>query len=95
MVVCYLVCWLPYGVVAIMATFGSEEPLSPEASIMPSLLAKSSTVVNPFIYIFMNKQVGLSATSLIFKDYFGSNSTGFAFCSNTNYLKVISLTLKC
>uniref|UniRef100_A0A3Q2XW59 Teleost multiple tissue opsin b n=1 Tax=Hippocampus comes TaxID=109280 RepID=A0A3Q2XW59_HIPCM len=56
MVVCYLVCWLPYGVVALMATFGSEEPLSPEASIMPSLLAKSSTVVNPFIYIFMNKQ---------------------------------------
>ncbi|XP_077410535.1 teleost multiple tissue opsin b [Vanacampus margaritifer] len=56
MVVCYLVCWLPYGVVALMATFGPGDPLSPEASIVPSLLAKSSTVVNPFIYIFMNKQ---------------------------------------
>ncbi|XP_038123363.1 teleost multiple tissue opsin b [Cyprinodon tularosa] len=56
MVVCYLVCWLPYGVAALLATFGPRDLLSPEASIMPSLLAKFSTVVNPFIYIFMNKQ---------------------------------------
>ncbi|MEQ2168121.1 hypothetical protein GOODEAATRI_011166, partial [Goodea atripinnis] len=57
MVVCYLVCWLPYGVAALLATFGPRDLLTPEASIMPSLLAKFSTVVNPFIYIFMNKQV--------------------------------------
>ncbi|KAK5617325.1 hypothetical protein CRENBAI_007654 [Crenichthys baileyi] len=56
MVVCYLVCWLPYGVAALLATFGPRDLLTPEASIMPSLLAKFSTVVNPFIYIFMNKQ---------------------------------------
>ncbi|KAM9774740.1 teleost multiple tissue opsin b [Syngnathus typhle] len=56
MVLCFLLCWLPYGVVALMATFGPGDPLGPEASIMPSLLAKSSAVVNPFIYIFMNKQ---------------------------------------
>ncbi|XP_061523023.1 teleost multiple tissue opsin b [Phycodurus eques] len=56
MVVCYLVCWLPYGAVALMATLGPGDPLGPEAGVLPSLLAKSSTVVNPFIYIFMNKQ---------------------------------------
>ncbi|XP_057680439.1 teleost multiple tissue opsin b [Corythoichthys intestinalis] len=56
MVACYLLCWLPYGVVALMSTFGPGEALSPEASVVPSLMAKSSTVVNPFIYIFMNKQ---------------------------------------
>lgn len=56
MVACYLVCWLPYGVAALLATFGPRDLLSPEASITPSLLAKFSTVVNPFIYIFMNKQ---------------------------------------
>ncbi|KAM6900749.1 teleost multiple tissue opsin b [Xenentodon cancila] len=56
MVVCYLVCWLPYGVAALLATFGPRDMLTPEASITPSLLAKFSTVVNPFIYIFMNKQ---------------------------------------
>uniref|UniRef100_A0A8D3A0T0 Teleost multiple tissue opsin b n=1 Tax=Scophthalmus maximus TaxID=52904 RepID=A0A8D3A0T0_SCOMX len=56
MVVCYLVCWLPYGVAALLATFGSRDLLTPEATITPSLLAKFSTVINPFIYIFMNKQ---------------------------------------
>ncbi|XP_033494275.2 teleost multiple tissue opsin b [Epinephelus lanceolatus] len=56
MVVCYLVCWLPYGVAALLATFGPHGLLTPEASITPSLLAKFSTVVNPFIYIFMNRQ---------------------------------------
>lgn len=57
MVLCYLVCWLPYGVMALLSTFRPGELISPEASIVPSLLAKFSTVVNPFIYIFMNKQV--------------------------------------
>ncbi|XP_034070040.1 teleost multiple tissue opsin b [Gymnodraco acuticeps] len=56
MVVCYLVCWLPYGVAALLSTFGPRDLLTPQASITPSLLAKFSTVVNPFIYIFMNKQ---------------------------------------
>ncbi|XP_056868914.1 teleost multiple tissue opsin b isoform X1 [Takifugu flavidus] len=57
MVVCYLICWLPYGVTALLATFGPPNLLTPEATITPSLLAKFSTVINPFIYIFMNKQV--------------------------------------
>ncbi|KAG7265146.1 hypothetical protein CRUP_010018 [Coryphaenoides rupestris] len=57
MVTCYLLCWLPYGVVALLATFGPRDAVGPEASVVPSLLAKSSTVVNPIIYIFMNKQV--------------------------------------
>ncbi|XP_026768267.3 teleost multiple tissue opsin 2b [Pangasianodon hypophthalmus] len=55
-VVCYLLCWTPYSVVAIMATFGRPGIITPVASIIPSLLAKSSTVINPVIYIFMNKQ---------------------------------------
>ncbi|KAJ8350801.1 hypothetical protein SKAU_G00259310 [Synaphobranchus kaupii] len=55
-VVCYLLCWMPYGVVALMATFGRPGIISPIASVVPSLLAKSSTVINPLIYILMNKQ---------------------------------------
>ncbi|TRY71252.1 hypothetical protein DNTS_035740, partial [Danionella cerebrum] len=55
-VVCYLLCWMPYGVVAMMATFGRPGIISPVASVIPSLLAKSSTVINPLIYILMNKQ---------------------------------------
>ncbi|XP_042581573.1 opsin-3-like [Cyprinus carpio] len=55
-VVCYLLCWMPYGVVAMMATFGRPGIITPIASVVPSLLAKSSTVINPVIYILMNKQ---------------------------------------
>ncbi|XP_076016640.1 teleost multiple tissue opsin 2b [Genypterus blacodes] len=55
-VVCYMLCWTPYGVVAMMATFGPPGTISPVASVVPSLLAKSSTVINPLIYILMNKQ---------------------------------------
>ncbi|KAM7375619.1 hypothetical protein PAMA_014633 [Pampus argenteus] len=55
-VVCYLLCWMPYSVVAMMATFGPPGLITPVASVVPSILAKSSTVINPIIYILMNKQ---------------------------------------
>ncbi|XP_025756407.1 pinopsin isoform X4 [Oreochromis niloticus] len=56
MVMCYLICWLPYGIMALLATFGPPGLVTPEASIIPSVLAKTSTVINPVIYVFMNKQ---------------------------------------
>ncbi|XP_068604695.1 vertebrate ancient opsin-like [Brachionichthys hirsutus] len=56
MVVCYLLCWLPYGIMALLASFGPPGLITPEASIIPSVLAKTSTVINPVIYVFMNKQ---------------------------------------
>ncbi|XP_071370527.1 teleost multiple tissue opsin a [Centroberyx affinis] len=56
MVTCYLMCWLPYGIMALLATFGPPGLVTPEASIIPSILAKTSTFINPVIYIFMNKQ---------------------------------------
>uniref|UniRef100_A0A8C4RJR2 Teleost multiple tissue opsin 2a n=1 Tax=Erpetoichthys calabaricus TaxID=27687 RepID=A0A8C4RJR2_ERPCA len=55
-VACYLICWTPYGVMALLATFGRPGIISPVASVVPSILAKSSTVINPVIYIMMNKQ---------------------------------------
>ncbi|NXR13924.1 OPSP protein, partial [Semnornis frantzii] len=57
MVICFLLCWLPYATVALIATFGKPGLITPAASIIPSLLAKSSTVYNPIIYVFLNKQV--------------------------------------
>ncbi|XP_033003550.1 opsin-3-like [Lacerta agilis] len=55
-IICYLICWMPYGVIALLATFGRPGLVSPVASVIPSILAKSSTVCNPIIYILMNKQ---------------------------------------
>uniref|UniRef100_A0A1A8LAS3 Teleost multiple tissue opsin b n=1 Tax=Nothobranchius pienaari TaxID=704102 RepID=A0A1A8LAS3_9TELE len=45
---------LPFGV--IVYSYGKLLHAIRQASITPSLLAKCSTVVNPFIYVFMNKQ---------------------------------------
>ncbi|NXD97515.1 OPSP protein, partial [Chaetorhynchus papuensis] len=57
MVVCFLLCWLPYAAVALIATFGKPGLITPAASIIPAILAKSSTVYNPIIYVFLNRQV--------------------------------------
>uniref|UniRef100_G3QAZ6 Teleost multiple tissue opsin 3b n=1 Tax=Gasterosteus aculeatus TaxID=69293 RepID=G3QAZ6_GASAC len=56
MVTGYLLCWMPYGVVAMLASFGKPGVVSPAASLIPSLLAKTSTVLNPVIYVLLNKQ---------------------------------------
>ncbi|XP_042621057.1 pinopsin-like isoform X1 [Cyprinus carpio] len=55
MVSCYLLCWMPYGVMALLGTF-SVGIVSPTASAVSSILAKSSTVLNPIIYVLFNNQ---------------------------------------
>ncbi|XP_073497371.1 pinopsin-like [Phyllobates terribilis] len=65
MVTCYLLCWLPYGLVSLITTFGEPGAVSPTISIIPSILAKSSTFINPLIYIFMNKQFHRCLLSLL------------------------------
>ncbi|KAM9741734.1 teleost multiple tissue opsin 3a [Menidia menidia] len=56
MVSCYMLCWMPYGIMALTATFGRSGLVTPMASVVPSVLAKFSTVVNPVIYVFFNTQ---------------------------------------
>ncbi|XP_035696778.1 pinopsin-like [Branchiostoma floridae] len=56
MITCFLVCWLPYGAMALVVSFGGESLISPTAAVVPSLLAKSSTCYNPLVYFAMNNQ---------------------------------------
>ncbi|XP_037544209.1 teleost multiple tissue opsin 3b [Nematolebias whitei] len=56
MVTGYLLCWMPYGVVAMIASFGRPGVMTPVGSLIPSLLAKTSTVINPIIYMLLNTQ---------------------------------------
>ncbi|XP_066280128.1 pinopsin-like [Branchiostoma lanceolatum] len=56
MIVCFLVCWTPYAVMALIVTFGADHLVTPTASVIPSLVAKSSTAYNPIIYVLMNNQ---------------------------------------
>ncbi|CAM2119646.1 unnamed protein product [Caretta caretta] len=83
MVICFLLCWLPYGIMALIATFGKPGLITPSASIIPSVLAKSSTVYNPVIYIFLNKQFYRCFCALLKCDKTTSFTTSNKFSSKS------------
>ncbi|XP_029910756.1 parapinopsin a [Myripristis murdjan] len=56
MVLAFLVTWLPYAAMALAVILDSELYVDPIIATIPVFLAKSSTVYNPIIYIFMNRQ---------------------------------------
>ncbi|XP_061735269.1 teleost multiple tissue opsin 2b [Nerophis ophidion] len=96
---CYLLCWMPYGVVAMMATFGPPDIISPVASVVPSLLAKSSTVINPLIYILMNKQFYKCFLILFHCDHWSAQNGNTSMPSKTTVIqlnhRVSSNTVAC
>ncbi|XP_073330291.1 teleost multiple tissue opsin 2b isoform X1 [Pagrus major] len=96
---CYLLCWMPYGVVAMMATFGPPNIISPVASVVPSLLAKSSTVINPLIYILMNKQFYRCFLILFHCDHWSADNCHTSMPSKTTVIqlnrRVYSNTVAC
>ncbi|XP_029291918.1 parapinopsin a [Cottoperca gobio] len=56
MVLAFLVTWLPYAAMALAVIMDSSLYIDPVIATIPVYLAKSSTVYNPIIYIFMNRQ---------------------------------------
>nr|XP_015199483.1 PREDICTED: opsin-5-like isoform X1 [Lepisosteus oculatus]XP_015199493.1 PREDICTED: opsin-5-like isoform X1 [Lepisosteus oculatus]XP_015199497.1 PREDICTED: opsin-5-like isoform X1 [Lepisosteus oculatus] len=51
----FIVCWTPYVVVSFLTTFQSKDSLTPVASLLPCLFAKSSTAYNPLIYYVFSR----------------------------------------
>ncbi|XP_041946137.1 parapinopsin-like [Alosa sapidissima] len=66
MVLAFLVSWMPYSVLALVVVFDPEVKVGPLVAMLPVYLAKSSTVYNPLIYIFMNKQFQKYAVPFLF-----------------------------
>ncbi|XP_077578231.1 parapinopsin a [Stigmatopora nigra] len=56
MVLAFLVTWLPYASMALAVIFDSTLKIDPLIAGIPVFFAKSSTVYNPIIYVFMNRQ---------------------------------------
>ncbi|XP_023852874.1 parapinopsin-like [Salvelinus sp. IW2-2015] len=56
MVVTFLISWLPYATLALVVVSHPDAHISPLLGTVPVYLAKSSTVYNPLIYLYMNKQ---------------------------------------
>lgn len=64
MLVCFLISWLPYSIVAIVKVWAAIKNdsslltfLNGIAGYSSALLAKSSIAYNPIIYAFFNTQV--------------------------------------
>lgn len=57
MVVTFLLSWLPYAGLSMLVVFKPDVEIHPLVGTVPVYLAKSSTVYNPIIYIYLNKQV--------------------------------------
>lgn len=62
MIVAYCVCWGPYTFFACFAAANPGYAFHPLAAAMPAYFAKSATIYNPIIYVFMNRQVGTAVT---------------------------------
>uniref|UniRef100_A0A8C5PDG5 Opsin-5 n=1 Tax=Leptobrachium leishanense TaxID=445787 RepID=A0A8C5PDG5_9ANUR len=52
MLICsgFLIAWIPYAVVSVISAFGNPDTVPIPASVIPTLLAKSSAMYNPIIY---------------------------------------------
>lgn len=57
MVLTFLISWLPYASLAMVVVSHPAVKIHPLVGTVPVYLAKSSTVYNPIIYIYLNKQV--------------------------------------
>lgn len=57
MVMAFLLTWLPYAAFALTVIIDSNIHINPIIASIPAYLTKTSTVFNPIIYIFMNRQV--------------------------------------
>lgn len=51
----FIACWAPYGVVSLWSIFQDSSSIPPEVSLLPCMLAKSSTVYNPLIYYMFSQ----------------------------------------
>ena len=57
-VIMFIIAWLPYAIVALLAQFGSniERYINPFTTSLPALFAKTSSIYNPLIYTISNKE---------------------------------------
>ncbi|KAJ8008846.1 hypothetical protein DPEC_G00082690 [Dallia pectoralis] len=57
MILAFVICWGPYASFACFAAGNPGYAFHPLAAAIPAYFAKSATIYNPIIYVFMNKQV--------------------------------------
>nr|AAZ99878.1 long-wave sensitive opsin [Myrmecobius fasciatus] len=56
MILAYCFCWGPYAIFACFAAANPGYAFHPLTASLPAYFAKSATIYNPIIYVFMNRQ---------------------------------------
>ncbi|XP_053306932.1 opsin-VA-like [Spea bombifrons] len=56
MIIAFLICWSPYAAFSILVTARPSIQLDPRLAAIPAFFAKTASMYNPVIYVFMNKQ---------------------------------------
>ena len=56
MMASFFVAWTPYGVVSFYLAFGQPKYISPLASTIPAIFAKTSVFLNPIVYVIRYKR---------------------------------------
>merc|ERR1719348_329127 len=58
----WIVCWCPYAITILQGTLGDLDRLTPLATMLPSLLAKTASCYNPFVYALSHPKFRLAIT---------------------------------
>ncbi|KAM4636874.1 opsin-VA-like [Discoglossus pictus] len=56
MIIAFLICWSPYAAFTILVTTCPSIDLDPRLAAIPAFFAKTASMYNPIIYVYMNKQ---------------------------------------
>ncbi|OCT69980.1 vertebrate ancient opsin [Xenopus laevis] len=56
MILAFLICWTPYAAFSILVTAYPTIDLDPRLAAIPAFFAKTASMYNPVIYVYMNKQ---------------------------------------
>ncbi|XP_067670756.1 rhodopsin, GQ-coupled-like [Haliotis asinina] len=53
----FCLSWMPYVIVALIGLFGDQSVITPLTAVIPSIVAKTSTVSNPILYSISHPKV--------------------------------------
>ncbi|XP_052777920.1 rhodopsin, GQ-coupled-like [Mya arenaria] len=63
----FCVSWFPYSIIALIGLFGDSEGITRTVTTIPAMFAKVSTVLNPLIYVLLQKQFKKKVKELLCK----------------------------
>jgi len=71
----FIVAWLPYAILSLWTMFNDEASVSMLIATLAPLLAKSSTIWNPMIYVVKNEEFRTALISTVAHTFSGNRDS--------------------